>query len=202
MIFITFKVLNLVRSARNRLRPVWITFGIVYCVFPNTLKVPLQVFRYCSIFKVLLSTLSLSADSLFIIPQKWFLSSFIFEVLRFSELVSCNLLSASARNLTSSYWFFRFTSQRRLRSHSLSPRLVLEYNTTLTPLWQPLFSPFCSLCIYLTVFCNAKVRLSVLNLSYNILYKGLHARDHYLRSVRGDSFTTHLSGEIQNVGIK
>ena len=66
----------------------------------------------------------------------------IFEVLRFSELVSCNLLSASARNLTSSYWFFRFTSQRRLRSHSLSPRLVLEYNTTCFPFWQPLFSLF------------------------------------------------------------
>ena len=71
-----------------------------------------------------------------------FCQALFFEVLRFSELVSCNLLSASARNLTSSYWFFRFTSQRRLRSHSLSPRLVLEYNTTHSPFWQPLFSLF------------------------------------------------------------
>ena len=70
-----------------------------------------------------------------------FCQALIFEVLRFSELVSCNLLSASARNLTSSYWFFRFTSQQRLRSHSLSPRLVLEYNTTHLPPCQ-LFFPF------------------------------------------------------------
>ena len=71
-----------------------------------------------------------------------FCQALFFEVLRFSELVSCNLLSASARNLTSSYWFFRFTSQRRLRSHSLSPRLVLEYNTTNLMPCQHLFCFF------------------------------------------------------------
>ena len=46
MIFITFKVLNLVRSARNRLRPVWITFGIVFSVF-QTLK------RFLTSFSIL-----------------------------------------------------------------------------------------------------------------------------------------------------
>ena len=46
MIFITSKVLNLVRSARNRLRPVWITFGIVFSVF-QTLK------RFLTSFSIL-----------------------------------------------------------------------------------------------------------------------------------------------------
>ena len=64
------------------------------------------------------------------------------------------------------------------------------------------FRLFFELCIHLLVFYNSKVWLSVLNSPYNILYKGLHARDHYLRSVRGDSFTTHFFGKIQYVGIK
>ena len=38
-------MLNLLRSARNRLRPVWITFGIVLSVFPNTKKVPYKFFN-------------------------------------------------------------------------------------------------------------------------------------------------------------
>ena len=164
MIFITFKVLNLVRSARNRLRPVWITFGIVYCVFPNTLKVPLQVFRYCSIFKVL-CTLSLSADSSFIIPQIWFLSSFIF----WSSLFFLNLCSRPSLGFRPEFrshiGSFIFASQQLLRSHSLSPRLVLEYNTTSRLVWQAFFRIFLlffDVCIHLTVFVPVKVWLLAL----------------------------------------
>ena len=42
MIFITSKVLNLVHSARNRLRPV--NYSLEFLSVPYTLKVPLQVF--------------------------------------------------------------------------------------------------------------------------------------------------------------
>ena len=42
MIFITLKVLNLVHSARNRLRPV--NYSLEFLSVPYTLKVPLQVF--------------------------------------------------------------------------------------------------------------------------------------------------------------
>src|SRR5699024_7961017 len=42
MIFITSKVLNLVHSARNRLRPV--NYSLEFLSVPCTLKVPLQVF--------------------------------------------------------------------------------------------------------------------------------------------------------------
>ena len=51
MIFITLKVLNLVHSARNRLRPV--NYSLEFLSVPYTLKGSVTSIRYCSIFKVL-----------------------------------------------------------------------------------------------------------------------------------------------------
>ena len=65
MIFITSKVLNLVHSTRNRLRPVNYFFGILSVQIH--VKGSVTSIRYCSIFKVL--PVRLSADSLFILPQ-------------------------------------------------------------------------------------------------------------------------------------
>ena len=75
MIFITLKVLNLVHSARNRLRPV--NYSLEFLSVPYTLKVPLQVFdivqfsRSCAV--------RLAADSLFILPQNQELVKRFFE---------------------------------------------------------------------------------------------------------------------------
>ena len=65
MIFITSKVLNLVHSTRNRLRPVNYFFGILSVQIH--IKGSVTSIRYCSIFKVL--PVCFSADSLFILPQ-------------------------------------------------------------------------------------------------------------------------------------
>jgi len=54
MIFITLKVLNLVHSARNRLRPV--NYSLEFLSVPYTLKGSVTSIRYCSIFKVLRSS--------------------------------------------------------------------------------------------------------------------------------------------------
>ena len=75
MIFITLKVLNLVHSARNRLRPV--NYSLEFLSVPYTLKVPLQVFdivqfsRSCAV--------RLAADSLFILPRSRELVKHFFE---------------------------------------------------------------------------------------------------------------------------
>ena len=65
MIFITSKVLNLVHSTRNRLRPV--NYFLEFLSVQIHIKGSVTSIRYCSIFKVL--PVCLSADSLFILPQ-------------------------------------------------------------------------------------------------------------------------------------
>ena len=93
MIFITFKVLNLVRSARNRLRPVWITF-VWNCLpcFSNT-KIG-SVTRFSILFNFQGPVrLSLSADDLFILPPKWFFVKSFFEAFELSELKSFSRFS-------------------------------------------------------------------------------------------------------------
>ena len=61
-------MLNLFRSARNRLRPVWITlFGIVYRVFPTRNRFRYKFFDIVQFSRSCLSTSA--ADSLDILPD-------------------------------------------------------------------------------------------------------------------------------------
>ena len=79
-----------------------------------------------------------------------FCQALFFEVLRFSRTCEFVDFSASRSNLTSSYWFFRFTSQRlsevilscRTWCSSIIPHSRLPVNTFL-----PIFSSF-FLCLF------------------------------------------------------
>ena len=79
-------MLNLLCSVRNRLRPVRITFGIVYRVFPTRN-------RFRSSFSILFNfqgpvRLSLPADDLIILSQKrFFVKHFFQKLFGFCELM-------------------------------------------------------------------------------------------------------------------
>ena len=73
---------------------------------------------------------SLAADDLIILPQKrFFVKLYFFEAFERSEL-GCFKVSRRWPELFSVYWFFSKASCWGFRSHSLSQRLALKYNTT------------------------------------------------------------------------
>ena len=98
--------------------------------FQHEYRFRYKFFRYCSIFKVLCA-LALTADSLFILPQKWFFVKHFFEkLLKFCELGAlrtsqCQLVFFSV------YWFFSRASCWGFRSHSFVSALgaQVQYHT-------------------------------------------------------------------------
>ena len=134
-------MLNLVRSARNRLRPVWITFGIVFSVF-QTLK------RFLTSFSILFNFQGPVAPQ----PCGWRPVYFT------TEVVFCQAL------FFRSFWtFWTWTSKKFLRTNwnfsasigsfqglpaeaseviLLPQRLALKYNTTPPPPCQHFLTDF------------------------------------------------------------
>ena len=134
-------MLNLVRSARNRLRPVWITFGIVFSVFPNTQ-------RFLTSFSILFNFQGPVAPQ----PCGWRPVYFT------TEVVFCQAL------FFRSFWtFWTWTLKKLLRTNwnfsasigsfqglpaeaseviLLPQRLALKYNTTPPPPCQHFLTDF------------------------------------------------------------
>ena len=109
-------------------------------MFFQTHKGSLQVFRYCSIFKVLCASASRLTACLFY-HRSGFLSSIFLKLLNFSELGPLGT-SRYQPVFFSVYWFFSKASCQASRSHSFARRLALKYNTTSGFLWQDLFYLF------------------------------------------------------------
>ena len=127
MIFITYKVLNLVRSARNRLRPVWITFGIVLSVFQHYKR-----FRY-KFFDIVQFSRSWAPQ-----PRGWQLNYFITFVI-VCQALFFGSLETFWRTWDDPQWSYSLCFLA-VGSHSFRRPLALKYNTTLPPLWQALFA--------------------------------------------------------------
>ena len=117
-------------------------------MFFQTHKGSLQVFRYCSIFKVLGASAFRLTACLFY-HRSGFLSSSFLKLSNFSELGPLGT-SRYQPVFFSVYWFFSKASRRASRSHSFARRLALKYNTT----------PRCTCQHFLTSFfqflCSAK----------------------------------------------
>ena len=121
-------MLNLFRSARNRLRPVWITFLELFTVFFQHEN----RFRY-KFFDIVQFSRSCAPQ-----PCGWRLDYFTTEVIfcqAFFEAFERSELGAFSTSrcqpvFSNVYWFFSKASCWGLRSHSLSQRLALKYNTT------------------------------------------------------------------------
>ena len=80
--------------------------------------------------------LSLAADDLIILPQKWFFVKYFFQKL-FDSFEHKFRFSAFP------HWFFRFASAA-FRSHSFRRPLALKYNTTSPAFCQHFFASFLS----------------------------------------------------------
>ena len=85
---------------------------------------------------------SLAADSLFIIPQKRFLSSSFLKFFVFLERVISHQSLGFRPDFYVLILVLPFYFSATLRSHSFVPHLVLEYNTTLPPSCQHFFAVF------------------------------------------------------------
>ena len=176
MIFITSKVLNLVRSARNRLRPVWITFGIVLSVFSKHIKVPYKFFdivqfsrscapQPCGWRPVYCTTEVVFCQALF------FRSFWAFWTWTSKKFLRTNW------NFSASIGSFQGLLAEALEVILLPQRLALTYSTTFKRLWQVFFTSFfvfLVICIQRTVFLP--VISSFLTGIFLIINIGLQAR--------------------------
>ena len=138
MVFITYKVLNLVHSDTiacvlyELLVCRFLGFGIVYRDFPSRLR--FHKFQYCSIFKVLLALLS---DSSIIISKvvlfvKHFFRYFFEPSKRLFQKLSTRTLSGSPLRFC---WCIAFIWL--LKSCCLARQLI--YNTTLSTIVNTFF---------------------------------------------------------------
>ena len=122
-------------------------------MFFQTHKGSLQVFRYCSIFKVL-QRLSLAADDLFIVPPKWFfVKPYFLEAFELSELGHSRSFSEQTGTFSASIGSFQRLPAEASEVILLPQRLALKYNTT------PLLSCQHFLTDFFQVFCDVRKRL-------------------------------------------
>ena len=111
-------------------------------MFFQTHKGSLQVFRYCSIFKVLCaSALRLATCSLY--HRSGFLSSLIFlEAFELSELGHSRSFSEQTGTFSASIGSFQGLPAEALEVILLPQRLALKYNTTPPPPCQHFLTDF------------------------------------------------------------
>ena len=109
--------------------------------FSNTKIGSVQVFRYCSIFKVLCASTSRLTTWLFY-HRSDFLSSSFFEVFRFLSNLERSQFLGAGRNFRTSIGSFRFTSSWDSEVILLSQRLALKYNTIRRAGCQHFFASF------------------------------------------------------------